>query len=312
MTTFRPNRGIVAALALTMTMTMSLTLVAILPVSATAEEAGQAANKIRVAVMNFENNSSWHYWGDNLGYAAADELVTQLFNTGEFSVIERAQLDAVLAEQNLGQSGLVNPTQAAAVGKLLGVQLILTGSITKFSIDRKGGGIRVFRAEYSEAETNLDIRLIDTNTAEIMFADQGEGKVRLGGIRIKGVDFHQEFDAGLAQEALRPAVENVVAKIAAKSDVFASVQVPVAPAAIVGATDTGFYIDKGENYSVAVGQRYQVHRVVDEIRDASGNLLDRITEPVGGLEVTRVLGQSSISTLVEGEAAEGDTLEPIQ
>lgn len=189
-TTHRPNRGIAAALALT----MSLMLVASLPVSATAEETGQAANnKIRVAVINFENNSSWHYWGDNLGYAAADELVTQLFNTGEFSLVERAQLDAVLAEQNLGQSGLVNPTQAAEVGRLLGVQLILTGSITKFSIDRKGGGFGGFRAEYSEAETNLDIRLIDTNTAEIMFADQGEGKVRLGGIRIKGVDLHRSL-----------------------------------------------------------------------------------------------------------------------
>ena len=57
MTTRCPNRGIVAALALTMM--MSLMLVGSLPVSATAEETGQAANKIRVAVMNFENNSSW-------------------------------------------------------------------------------------------------------------------------------------------------------------------------------------------------------------------------------------------------------------
>ena len=47
------------------------------------------------------------------------------------------------------------------------------------------------------------------------------------------------------------------------------------------------------------------------IRDASGALLDTITDTVGVLEVTRVLGQSSIGTLVEGEAAEGDTLEPI-
>ena len=63
--------------------------------------------------------------------------------------------------------------------------------------------------------------------------------------------------------------------------------------------------------SVVVGQRYEVHRVVDEIRDSSGTLLDTITDTVGLLEVTRVLGQSSICTVVEGEAAEGDTLVPI-
>ena len=291
---------------------MALMLIAGLPVSAKAEEEGQGASRIRVAVMNFENNSTWHYWGDNLGYAAADELVTQLFKTGEFSLVERSQREAVLAEQDLGQSGLVTASQAAEVGRLLGVQLILTGSITKFSVDTKGGGFRGFGAEYSEAESNLDIRFINTNTAEIMFADDGEGKVRLGGFRIKGVNFRQDFDAGLAQEALRPAVEDVVKKIVDQADVFAAVQAPVSPAQIVGAGENGaLNVDKGENYNVVVGQRYEVHRVVDEIRDSSGNLLDSITDTVGVVEVTRVLGQSSISTVVEGEAAEGDTLVPI-
>ena len=48
---------------------------------------------------------------------------------------------------------------------------------------------------------------------------------------------------------------------------------------------------------------------VDEIVDANGNVLDRIIEQVGVLEVTRVLSQSAICTLVEGDAAEGDTIE---
>ena len=233
---------------------MALMLVASWPVSATAEEAGQAESKVRVAVMNFENNSSWHYWGDNLGYAAADELVTQLFRTGKFSLVERTQLDAVLAGQNLGQSGRVNPAQAAEIGRLLGVQVILTGSITKFSIDTKGGGFGRLRTEYSEAETNLDIRLVSTDTAEILFADEGEGKVRLGGFSVRGVNFQQSFDAGLAQEALRPAVENVVEKLADQADAFSSIQSPVAPAQIVGVNADAFYIDKGENYGVVVGQ----------------------------------------------------------
>ena len=63
---------------------------------------------------------------------------------------------------------------------------------------------------------------------------------------------------------------------------------------------------------MAVGQRYEVHRVIDEIRDAGGNLLDTIADTVGVVEVTRVLGQPSIATVVEGEAAEGGTLEPVR
>lgn len=268
-------------------------------------------DKVRVAVLGFENNSTWYYWGDNLGYAAADELVTQLFQSGRFTVIERAQIDMILQEQNFGQSGRVQASQAAEIGKILGVQAMITGSITKFSIDTKGGRIMGVGANYSEAESMLDVRIIDVNTAEILFADESTGTTRLGGVSTSVASFQQSFDAGIAQEALRPAVEEITEKIVAQADRLAAIQPPVAPAQIVGAREGSFYIDKGQNFGVTVGQRYEVMRVVDEIKDASGNVLDRITERVGVIEVTQVLGQSSICRVVEGEAAEGDTLVPI-
>jgi len=268
-------------------------------------------DKVRVAVIGFENNSSWYYWGDNLGWAAADELVTQLFKSGKFSVVERSQINAILAEQDFGQSGRVVPSQAAEIGKILGVQAMITGSITKFSIDTKGGGIGGFGVEYSEAESMMDVRIIDVNTAEIIFADDSMGKKRLGGVRVGGISAYQDYDAGLAAEALRPAVEDIVEKIVDKADDLAAIQPPPTPAAIVGSRDANFYIDKGENFGISVGQRYEVMRVVDEITDGAGNVLDRITEKVGVLEVTEVLGQSSICRVVEGEAAEGDRLVPI-
>jgi len=116
-----------------------------------------------------------------------------------------------------------------------------------------------------------------------MFADAGEAKVRLCGVQIKGMNFQQECDAGLAQEALRLVVEDVVQKIANQADSFASIQPPVARAAIVGVNGSSFYIDNGENFSVGIGQRDQVHRV---------------------------LGQSAICSVIDGEAAEGDSLRP--
>ena len=60
-----------------------------------------------------------------------------------------------------------------------------------------------------------------------------------------------------------------------------------------------------------VGQRFEVHRVIDEIVNAAGEVLDQITDVVGVIEVTRVLSQSSVCTIVEGEAAEGDALKPV-
>jgi len=266
------------------------------------------AQQVRVAVMNFENNSTWSYWGDNLGKAAADELVTQLFKTGSFSVIERAQLDALLAEQDLGASGAVDASSAARIGQLLGAQLILTGSITQFSIERTSGGFRSFGASVSRAESVLDVRLVNTTTGEIMLAESGEGRKTFGGGFFKSAGIEREFDQGIAQEAFRLAIEEATEKLASQADRFASLKPVAPPAQIVGVSDGSIYINQGENFGVQVGQRFEVERVIDEIKDANGAVLDRITDKVGVLEVTRVLSQSAICSVVEGEAAEGDTI----
>ncbi len=264
--------------------------------------------KVRIAIAGFENNSTFHWWGDNLGYAAADELATQLVKTGKFTVIERQQLDAILAEQNLGQSGAVTAATAAKVGELLGAQILLMGSITQFSIDNKSGGFGPVRASYSEAESILDARLVATTTGEILLVAEGDGKKRFGGAQVSGVNYQQHFDAGVAQEALRPAVEKVVEGIVAQADDLASLKPPAGTANIVGGSDDSVYLDRGENFGIQLGQRFTVHRVVEEIKDAQGKVLDRLTEQVGVIEVSRVLSQSSVCAIVEGEAREGDTV----
>jgi len=263
----------------------------------------------RIAVLGFSNNSTFTYWGDNLGGAAADELTTQLVRSGAFTVVERSQVNAILEEQHFGLSGAVDASTAAEIGKVLGVQAVLTGSITQFSVDRKSGGLGSFRMSYTEAESRMDIRLVSTTTAEILAVAEGQGKKRMGGVGWDDFDFEREFDVGLAQEALRPAVEKAIEEIVAQADVMASLAPVAAPGEVVGSPEEGVvYIDKGADEGAEVGQRFDVYRVVDEIRDSAGNILDQITEKVGVVEVTRVLSQSSICSVVEGEAREGDKI----
>jgi curli biogenesis system outer membrane secretion channel CsgG len=259
--------------------------------------------------MNFENNSQWHWWGDNLGKAAADELVTQLVKGGTFTVVERAQLESILAEQRLGSSGAVSAATAAKVGKILGVQFILTGSITQFSIETTRGGFRGIGGSYSNAESKVDVRLISTETAEILSVLEGQGNKRMGGGFIRGVGAERKFDAGVASEALRPAIEQVVQKMMADSGKLTSAM-PAAPTGqIVGAKGGQYYINRGENAGVKVGQRFTVSRVTDEIKDADGRVLDQVVSKVGTIEVTQVLSSSAICKIVDGQAGQGDTIQ---
>lgn len=81
--------------------------------------------------------------------------------------------------------------------------------------------------------------------------------------------------------------------------------------AIAGlAADGSIYVDQGQNAGVTVGKRFNVLRVVDVIKDAKGNELDKVTKRVGVIEVTQVLARSSICKIIEGKPAQGDLLEP--
>lgn len=276
--------------------------------SALGGTSAEAQDRTRVAVLDFENATSNRIFGDKLGEAAADELTTQLVRSGAFTVIERRQIAAILEEQRAGMSGAIDPATAARIGKVLGVQFVVMGSITQFSVDEKSGGVGRLglSASYSEAESRLDVRIVNTTTAEIVSVAEGEGRKRFGGAVFKDVRLERDFDAGLAQEALRPAVENAVEAIVADRAQLVANAPDVPLGNVVGDREGAIYIDRGQNAGMQVGQKLDVVRVLDVIRDGAGNVLDEVTEKVGVVEITRVLSQSSIATLIEGEAKEGD------
>ncbi len=66
------------------------------------------------------------------GQFIAEELITQLFmmSPGKFEVVERRQLAKLLKEQKLGAKGLLEPESMKRIGKLLGVDAIVSGSYT--------------------------------------------------------------------------------------------------------------------------------------------------------------------------------------
>jgi curli biogenesis system outer membrane secretion channel CsgG len=286
-------------------MFLSVALLAALIQISPAEAAGK---KIRVAVFDFENNSQWHWWGDNLGKAAGHEFVTHLVNSNEFTVIEREKIQAVLAEQGLGASGAVTPSTAPKIGKLLGVQLLFTGSITAFSIKKTGGSIAGFGASFGKAESKLDVRMIDTTTGEILLAATGAGDKKMGGASFQGTSFEQQYDEGVASEALRPAVEQVTKKVLAQLPKLQHLA-PVAGAGKVIDVKAAnkIYIDGGQEGGVNVGDTYSVFRVTEEIKDEDGNVLDTVTEKVGQIVVTQVLTKSAIAETRSGTIKKGDS-----
>ncbi len=268
-------------------------------------DADAAGKKIRVAVMNFANNSTWTWWGDKLGEAANDEFVTQLVNSGQFSVIERAQLQSILAEQGLGASGAVQANTAAKIGKLLGAQIIFTGSITAFSIKKTGGTIAGFGASYTKAESKLDVRMIDVTTGEILLAATGAGNKKMGGASFKGTSFEQNYDEGVASEALRPAIEQVTQQVLAKMPALADLAPPSGAGKVLSVEGGKVYIEGGADMEVKVGDVFNVYSV-KEIKDDDGNVLDSETTKTGQIRVTKVNPKTAVCEVASGTTKKGD------
>ncbi len=146
----------------------------------------QASKKQRVAILDFDfssiSNPTLLATFPGIAKGTSDMLVNSLVNTGAYSVIERSQLEAVLAEQNLGASGAVNASTAAQIGKILGVKYILIGSVTQFDIQEKNSGFNVggiFGNKKRKVTTNvqLNVRMLDTTTSEIVGAFEGQGSM---------------------------------------------------------------------------------------------------------------------------------------
>src|SRR5438552_2437048 len=93
-------------------------------------ESKYTAPKRRIGVVSFENKAP--YAQARIGNTATDILITELVKSGKFIVVERDRMDKILDEQKIGQSGAIDPNTAAKVGKILGLNAIVTGSVSQF------------------------------------------------------------------------------------------------------------------------------------------------------------------------------------
>jgi curli biogenesis system outer membrane secretion channel CsgG len=228
--------------------------------------------KKRIAVINFEDKAGY---GHNVGRGVADMLVTSLVESDKFIVIEREELDQILKEQGLGQTGLVTPQSAAKVGQLLGLQRIITGSVTEFGSkqDKVGGGIGGFNLGVSTttARVAVDMRIIDVNTGEIVMAksaDAEDSSTGLDNVGIEDIDFHNSStwdntQLGIAsREAINQCVEYITEDMAG---------LPW-EGKIIKADGATVYMKPGSKGGVQPGMVFSIYRPGEELIDPDTGL----------------------------------------
>lgn len=166
-----------------------------------------------------------------LGSGVADIFIAEAYDSQQFRITERAEIDKILSEQDLAQSGRVNPATAAALGRIEGAELMVLGSVSEFGVETTGGGGRVLGVFGGAAETvtvrvAVEIRFVDTVTAEIMAIGRGVARTSQSNVSVDLANVMTNLRVGrtgttivdfAVRNAIRDAIERAASSLPPKS-----------------------------------------------------------------------------------------------
>jgi TolB-like protein len=107
-----------------------------------------SGSKPTIAVVEFSDLSGGV---TDFGRLLSEELITKLFATGNYKVVERLHLNKAMAEHKLQFQGFVDPKSAKELGKILGLDAIVSGTVADL-----GSSFRV------------NARVFSTQTGEVL------------------------------------------------------------------------------------------------------------------------------------------------
>lgn len=143
-----------------------------------------------IAIMQFDNYSVGKYQTE-LGLIAkglADMFAIDFGKVSDLRVVERDKINFVLKEMELQESGKVDEATAVKVGKILGAQYMVFGSITQLD----------------DKNTRMVVRAVKVETSEIVASVDKEGKPEYFNLEKSLVgELAQKLDVKLNDKAIK-------------------------------------------------------------------------------------------------------------
>jgi len=123
-------------------------------ISETIAEKISEAKKTKVAVVDF---TDLQINVTELGRFIAEEFSSALSKAGKgFTVVDRGHLHVIIKEKKLSETGLIDSQAAMKLGKIEGVDALITGTLTPF-----GDSVRIV------------VKVLDSSTAGVIVSTEG-------------------------------------------------------------------------------------------------------------------------------------------
>ena len=251
-------------------------------------------------------------------------LTKRLAEDGKYRIVERKNIQKVLSEQDFGASNRVKQGTNAKIGRVQGADAILMGTVTVFGQDtrknnvntgavtngRLGGVLGSVNVgnRSDKAIVEISYRLVDAESSEVIAVGEarGESKRKSNGFGIAGFGngnggnvgtnmSSSNFQETIIGEATVDCI-NKLAAIANSKDQRIATRTAEVETKIAEVVGKKIYLAAGTNDGIQNCDRFEVSRIVKEIKDPStGEVLDLQTERVGEIMVVEVRDKVAIA-----------------
>lgn len=247
------------------------------PLSAQGE---QRTIKRKVAIGRFSNETQYakglFYDKDNdpMRKQALDILSSKLASSGKFILLEREDLDLLVAE-------------AGEDMKTIGADYIILGSITEFGRKNEGQQ-KVFSSTKTQTvEAGVSIRLVESATGLIIYSDEAKGYAETTTKETLGVGGKAGYDATLSDKAISAAISQLVENIINKC-----MDKPWR-SYILSVEDGTYIISGGASQGLAANDRFNVYKKGKSVKNPqTGMMIELPGSKVGEVTVISSIGDT--------------------
>ncbi len=145
------------------------------PATPSANEAGKFIADRMIELMLMEDRGIQEIEGGLFTSGVEATTLIEGLTTKCFSIVERSRLEGVLDEQSMSDIGLVGDAEAARIGQLLGVDVMLIGEVSDSRQDKRTTEKRRYKKQdyivncvVREVVVSANVRIIDTRSGEIL------------------------------------------------------------------------------------------------------------------------------------------------
>ena len=164
--------------------------------------------KIAVSIGRFSNQSSYQNGvfsdgEDRLGNQAQTILISNLQQSGRFSVLDRSNMRAIKEESALSKEAQ----------NIKGARYVITGDVTEFGRKTTGdhqlfGILGKGKTQTAYAKVNLNV--VDVKNSEVIYSTQGAGEYELSNREVLGFGGSAGYDSTLNGKVLSLAIIEAV------------------------------------------------------------------------------------------------------